>query len=72
MWTGGLCDWVKDLQCAIAVVVHNYDYIVLVTFKGSVSYTLHLSTHSCCVVDSTAFFVFETPRVVISTKKDRN
>jgi hypothetical protein len=54
----GLCEWVKDLQCAIAVVVHEYDYIVLVTFKGTVSYTLRLTTHSCCAVDSTVFFSY--------------
>jgi hypothetical protein len=66
----GLCEWVKDVQCASAVVVHCFDCIVLATFKDTVSYTLLLTTHSCCAVDSTAFFIFERPRIVISTKND--
>jgi len=66
----GLCEWVKDLQCAIAVVVHCYDCIVLFTFKGTVSYTLLLTTHSCCAVDSIVFFAFERPRIVIGIAND--
>jgi hypothetical protein len=64
-WMCGLCEWLKDLQFAIAVAVHYYDCIVLVTFKGTVSYTFLLITHS-----RRAFFVFERPRIFFGTEKD--
>ena len=70
-WVCGLCEWVKDLKCAITVVVTT----LTVQYESRLKtlYHTHYISQPAAAVQWTVlffFFVLERPRIAISTEND--